>query len=237
MAEIDDLIEAAKDGDLPRVRALVGRDGTLAQGANMFGSTPLHAAWFGGHDAIVALLLEHGAPVDGFRFADLNRTDDLRRLLDADPAFATAWSAGGQTALHGAAYWGAVETTLLLLDRGADVRAPSRDGFLEIHPLRSAVATPDIPNPAQDEENVLVMVDLLLDRGADVNARRKDGMTALHTAAWRGHQRVIRRLIERGADPSIRSHAAGLHSNETPFDTAVNQNQHEAAALLQRFAR
>ena len=49
---------------LPRVRALVGRDGTLAQGANMFGSTPLHAAWFGGHDAIVALLLEQGAPVE-----------------------------------------------------------------------------------------------------------------------------------------------------------------------------
>src|SRR5437868_1423294 len=159
MAEIDDLIAAAADGDLPRVQALVAQDGTLAQGANMFGSTPLHAAWFGGHGAIVALLLDRGAPMNGFRFAELNKTDELRKLLDADPAFATVWGAGGQTALHGAAYWGAVEAAELLIERGADVRAQSRDGFLDIHPLGSAVATPDIPNHARDEDNVLAMAD------------------------------------------------------------------------------
>lgn len=237
MAEIDELIEAAVEGNLLRVRGFIERDGTLAQGANMFGSTPLHAAWFGGHDDIVALLLEHGATLDGFRRAELGKTDELRALLDGDPSFATTFSPGGQTPLHGATYWGSYGTAKLLIERGADVRAQSRDGFLNIHPLGSAVATPDVPCPAQSEDNVLKMVDLLLDNGADVNAQRKDGMTALHTAAYRGHLRVIRQLIDRGADQFIRSHDGGFHANETPFETAVKQRQNEAAALLQRMAR
>ncbi|MES1257821.1 MAG: ankyrin repeat domain-containing protein, partial [Acidobacteriota bacterium] len=195
-----------------------------------------HAAWFGGHDDIVAVLLERGAPMDGFRLAELGKTDELRAFIDADPSFATTFSAGGQTPLHSATYWGSFGTAKLLIERGADVRAQSRDGFLNIHPLGSAVATPDVPCSAQSEDNVLKLVDLLLDNGADVNAQRKDGMTALHTAAYRGHLRVIRHLIERGADQFIRSNDGGFHSNETPFDTAVKQKQNEAAALLQRLA-
>jgi ankyrin repeat protein len=237
MTAIDDLITAAAAGNLERARSLVEQDGTLAAGSNMFGSTPLHAAYFGGHDAIVALLLANGAPMDGFRFAELDKVDDLRALLDREPEFATTFNAGGQTPLHGACYWGSVQTAALLIERGADVRAQSRDGFLDIHPLGSAVATPDIPNPAQSEDNVLRLADLLLDAGADVNAQRKDGMTALHTAAYRGLLRVIRRLVERGADPNIRSHPGGFHSDEAPFDTAMTQEQHEAAALLQQLMR
>jgi ankyrin repeat protein len=237
MAQIDELIEAAAEGDMLRVRHLVDRDGTLAQGANMFGSTPLHAAWFGGYDDIVTLLMERGATLDGFRLAELGKTDELRVHLNADPSFATSRNAGGSTPLHGACYWGSVGTTKLLIERGADVRAQSTDGFLDIHPLGSAVATPDVPCPAQSEDNALKLVDLLLDNGADVNAQRKDGMTALHTAAYRGHLRVIRHLIDRGADQLIRSHAGGFHANETPFETALKQKQHDAAALLQQLAR
>src|SRR5262249_18615665 len=142
------------------------------------------------HGAIEDLLKDRGVTLDGFRYAELNMTAELRDVLHVHPDFATSWSTGGSTPLHGAAYWGALDTAALLIQRGADVRAQSRDGFLKIHPLGAAVATPDIPNPAQDENNVLAMAKLLLDNGALVNAQRKDGMTALHTAAYRGHLRV-----------------------------------------------
>jgi ankyrin repeat protein len=81
-------------------------------------------------------------------------------------------------------------------------------------------------------------VNLLLDRGADVDAQRRDGMTALHTAAYRGHLRVIRRLLERGANPTIRAReAAGPHAGQTPADTADAQGQTAAAELIRAAAR
>jgi ankyrin repeat protein len=221
MPAIDDLIQAAAEGDAKTVRETLRSDPALASGANMFGSTPLHAAHFGGHPAIVALLREAGVMLDVYRLAELNMVDGLRQALDADPDLVSAFSAGGSTVLHGACYWGSRDTAETLLDRGADVRAQTRDGFLDIHPLGSAVATPDIPNPAPSEDNVLALARLLLDRGADPNAQRKDGMTALHTAAYRGHLRLIGFLVERGADSAIRSHRGGFHSDQTPYDTAV----------------
>lgn len=235
MATLEDLLTHAAVGDIQAVRSLLEADPVLATASNMFGSSALHAAHFAGHHDIVALLRERGARWDCFTFAELDLADDLRAVLDRDPAFATSFNAGGSTPLHAASYWGALGTARLLIERGADVRAASRDSFLAIHPLGSAVATPDIPNPAQDEDTVLAMVDLLLDAGADVNAQRRDGMTALHTAGYRGHLKVIRRLIERGGDPALRSHAGGSHSNQTARDTALSQNQHKAAELLKSF--
>lgn len=232
LAALEDLLTSATTGDIQAVRRLLDSDPALATAVNMFGASAIHAAHFAGHQDIVALLRERGARWDGFTFAELNLVDDLRAVLERDPAFATSFNAGGSTPLHGACYWGALNTARLLIDRGADVRAVSRDSFLGIHPLGSAVATPDIANPAQSEDNVLAMANLLLDAGAEVNARRRDGMTALHTAGYRGHLNVIRRLIERGADPTIRANAGGPHSNHTPRDTALAQDQTQAAELL-----
>ncbi|MEJ1969796.1 MAG: ankyrin repeat domain-containing protein [Rhizomicrobium sp.] len=234
MAEIDDLLKACTVGDIERAGAILAADRSLASGANMFGATPLHAAYFAGHADIVWLLRSRGARLDGFALAELDLADELGAVLQCDPGFARAWNRAGATALHGACYWGGIATARLLLDRGANASAATRDGFLQIHPLGSAVATPDIPNPAQGEDNVLALVELLLEHGADVNARRRDGMTALHTAAYRGLLNVIARLIAAGADPAIRSHEGGFHSNETPRDTALSQGQIEAAELLAR---
>jgi hypothetical protein len=55
------------------------------------------------------------------------------------------------------------------------VSLPTRDDFLQITPLGSAVATtPGIPQPSDREDVVLALVALLLGHGASVNARRRD---------------------------------------------------------------
>lgn len=230
---VDEIIAAAARGDLDQVTGLLARDPSLADAANMFGSTALHAAYYSARYKIVGLLLYKGRPLDGFLASELGLVGPLSDWLRRTPELAVARSPTGSTALHGACYWGSVEAARLLLDHGADVRAATSDAFLQIHPLGCAVATPDVPNPSQDESVVLRLVDLLLDRGADVNARRRDGMTALHSAAYRGHLQVVRRLLERGADASIRAHAgAGMHGGQTPAETAAAQGQTDAAELL-----
>lgn len=231
-SSVEEIIAAAVRGDERSVAALLEREPDLAGAANMFGSTAVHAAHYSGHGHVVRLLLKY-RPLDGFLAAELGLEGELLERLGRDPTLAMARNAAGSTALHGACYWGSVEAARILLEHGADVQAATSDTFLQIHPLGCAVASPDVPNPSDDERVVLRLVDLLLDRGADVNARRRDGMTALHAAAYRGHLRVIRRLIERGADATLRAHAnAGAHAGQSAADTAVAQGQTAAADLL-----
>jgi len=51
-------------------------------------------------------------------------------------------------------------------------------------------------------KNVVVW---LLEHGANVNARTEDGSTALALAAYNGDLEMVKMLIERGADPSVKN--------------------------------
>ena len=235
---IDELIEAAVTGDAGKVGAILDAAPDLLGRANMFGVQVIHAATYAAHPGIVERLVAAGLEVDGFLAAELGNLRGLTRAIRTVPGFVAARDGRGMTALHGACYWGGLDAARLLLAAGADVTAVSQDGFLGIHPLGSAVATtPGVPNPSDAEAMVLALVDLLLDARADVNARRRAGLTALHTAAYRGQLRVIRRLVARGADLSIEGHVGtGPHAGHTPADMAESQGQVEAARLLRDLA-
>jgi len=235
---LDEIIEASVRGDLTSVKALLARDPALGSAANMLGATAIHAAHYSGHHDIVKLLLSVSRTLNGFLAAELGLIPELSDWITQHADFPTARNANGFTALHGACYWGSVEAAGMLLEHGADANAVTTDSFLQIQPLGCAVAAPDVPNPSQDEAGVLPLVDLLLDSGANVNARRRDGMTALHSAAYRGHLRVIRRLLERGADPGIRArNDSGSHAGQSPVETALAQGQTAAADLLRSASR
>jgi uncharacterized protein len=233
MNSLEAILTAAKEGDHARVLTLLETDPALATASSMSGSQPIHAAHFGGHKHIVDLLLSRGVALDFFVASELGILDQMRSALDSNPALARAFSPAGSTALHRSCYWGQVAVASLLLERGADPNAVTHDGFLQIAPLGCAVATPDVPNPSDLEDVVLDLVKLLISQGADVNARRRDGLTALHSAAYRGHLRVIEMLLKHGADPAIRGHeGADAHAGQTAADVAKAQGKPEAAALL-----
>jgi ankyrin repeat protein len=228
----DTLIAATMRTDTAAVAAMLTADPSIALARNMFGASALHAAHYASRGQIFRLLCERGkVTIDPFLAAELGDVATLRKALAEDPEVATAWQETGTTALHQACYWGNVEGAALLLDAGADANAPTRDPFLQIRPLGCAVATPNVPNPSDDERVVLSLVNLLLDHGADVDGCRGDGMTALHAAAFRGLSDVIRLLLERGANPASRANA-GAHAGQTAYDTALSQQQHAAADLL-----
>ncbi|HEX4137820.1 MAG TPA: ankyrin repeat domain-containing protein [Bryobacteraceae bacterium] len=237
MSSTEEILKASKEGDYNRVFDLLDADPALATVSSMTGSQPIHAAHFGGHQRVVELLLARGVDLDFFLAAELGMLDRVTGALGTDPQLARAFSAAGSTALHRACYWGQTAVARVLLERGADANAVTRDSFLQIAPLGCSVATPDVPNPSDDEDVVLELVNLLVASGANVNARRRDGLTALHSAAYRGHMKVIGLLLEWGADPTICGYeGAGPHAGETAEDLAVAQGQSAAAAAL-RVAR
>jgi ketosteroid isomerase-like protein len=81
------------------------------------------------------------------------------------------------------------------------------------------------------EQNSYDAVAALIDLGFDVNARSRTA--PLHEAAMRGNVRVIRLLVDHGADPSI--HDTGYDA--TPAGWAEHHGQHEAQQLLEALQR
>lgn len=115
-----------------------------------------------------------------------------------------------------------------LLAHGAEVDAPN---VFRITPLMAAAGMTgagrfDPPNERNLQTNAIRTIDLLLAGGAKINARVTDshthtamlvayvhgldheGQTALFAAAESGWDKVVKHLLERGADPTVRD-AAG----------------------------
>ena len=75
MSDLENMIEAVKQGDRESVRSILESDDRLANQRDKSGATPLHYATLSGHRQIVQLLLERGA--------DINSAD---RQFGATPA-------------------------------------------------------------------------------------------------------------------------------------------------------
>lgn len=91
----------------------------------------------------------------------------------------------------------------LLLELGADPNATNNDSSTALLACTGVGALGDGDEAAATEPETLEAVNFLLDRGADVNAVDKNGETAMHGAAYQDRPRVMRLLVERGADINV----------------------------------
>ncbi|MEX0673447.1 MAG: ankyrin repeat domain-containing protein, partial [Gaiellaceae bacterium] len=119
--------------------------------------------------------------LDLFEAAALGDASRLRALLDggAEPS---AYAPDGYTPLQLAAFFGHREAAELLIDRGADLTAVSKNEQ-ETYALQAAVAG-----------NHTEIARLLLDAGAPPTARN------LASARQNGNEELERLLLERGAE-------------------------------------
>ena len=165
--------DAAKRGDLEKVKALLKDNPNLVFSKDDDGMTPLH--WAANKD-VAQLLLTYKAEVnvrnnDGntpLHWAVNLGTKDVVELLLANKAAVNAKNNHDLTPLHYAAAWGRKDVAELLLVHGADVNAKQNNGQTPLH--RAAMAG------SKD------VAELLLVHGADVNARDKDDKTPLFYA-------------------------------------------------------
>ena len=224
-AEIHDLVA---QGDLEPVRELLAEDPGQLNARAEDGSTPLHAAAYGGHAELVELLLARGASVDATTVngstplhgaAYGGHVDCARRLMDAGADPMTP-NSSGYTPFHGAAAGGSVEAVKLFLDSGVDINAQKHGGATALiiaalgdhyeltewllkrgadTEIRDNYGRTPLLLVARERGNV-PMARLLLDNGAEIDALDRGHDTPLMLAAWRGFRDLVNLLIERGAD-------------------------------------
>ncbi|GGB60072.1 hypothetical protein GCM10008019_15030 [Deinococcus soli (ex Cha et al. 2016)] len=179
---------AIKTRDEALLRALVGGDAGLLGLPSPMGVSPVLFAVYYGRADMARVLVELGAPLNVFEAAALGDEAALTRELDANPALVGGVSGDGFSPLGLAAFFGHAGVAEVLLSRGADVNAVSRNA-MRVQPLHSAVAG-----------GHAALARALVMAGADVNATQQDEFTPLMAAAQNGDAGLALFLRQRGAD-------------------------------------
>lgn len=218
-----DMFTAARAGDAGRVQELLQRDRRLLTARNWLGNTALILAVNSGQLAVAELLFKAGVQPDVHEAAAIGHTARVAELLEKDGGRMNAFSLEGFTPLALSAHYGHLDTTRLLLDRGADVNVVSRHP-LQVTPLHAALFGRQVETAR-----------LLITHGADLNLRRggtgwpRSGWTGLHYAAGYGLLDLIELMLARGAALDSRD-----DEGRTPLEVAMEEKQTEAVEMLRR---
>ncbi len=151
-------------------------------------------ALYRGQNERVEELLAGNPELDVFEAAALGRTQRLRELLDDDPARANAFGDDGFHPLGLACFFGHVDAARLLLERGADVNALSKNENVQTAAIHAAAAS-----QGEDESTRYELVKLALEHGADPNLPQGGGFRAIDAARQNGDTRVEQLLVQHGA--------------------------------------
>jgi uncharacterized protein len=212
------LFSLISEGRIDNIRDALTADPDLVNAMNDDGIAAVLFALYRGKHEITKLLIDRGARLNLFEAAATGAQDRVEQLLHKNPDAINLYSPDGWTPLHLAVFFGRVNIVHLLLNKGANIDAPSRNEQC-VTPLHSALANPQNAEVGQ----------LLIGAGADLNARQAEGYTPLHYAAANGLDQVVRTLLAHAVDTSIRN-----HQGKTAYELALERGKMSTAALLKR---
>jgi ankyrin repeat protein len=217
MSATQGILEAIKTGDVARVNEMLESDPTLANSKNENGVSAVLLATYYGRSEIAKALLEKGVELDIFEAAAVGLPERALEILDDRPELVNEYTDDGFTPLGLAAFFCHPDVARLLMERGADVNAASKN-TQRVTPLHSAVS-----------RRQTMIAQALLFHGASVNAKQQSGVTPLHQAAHNGQAEMVRLLLDHGADPRAR-----MDDGQTPLMMALETGEREVIDLLRK---
>ncbi|KAF7507147.1 hypothetical protein GJ744_010829 [Endocarpon pusillum] len=213
---------AARDGHLEVVKLLLDRADVNVSSNE--GWTPMHLAARDGHLEVVKLLLDRAdvnvSSNEGWtpmHLAAQNGHLEVIKLLLNQGADVKVSNNEGCTPLYWAAYNGNLEVIKLLLDRGADATVLNDNEHMSLHSVapEESFELPEIPllsrsssaSQSRTADRGVISMNLLssplqtseepLSSTIDVNALDGPYGTIVHTAAYKGHLKMLQMLVER----------------------------------------
>jgi ankyrin repeat protein len=186
---MDEFFSAITAGDRAAVERRLAEEPSLASARREDGTSAVLVAAYVQRPEIARLLASKRADLTIFEAASVGDVERVRAIVDADPGAANAFAHDGFQPLGLAAFFGHAVVATLLLARGADPSAASRNE-MRVTPLHSAVAAGHGP-----------IARALIQAGAAVNVKQRHGWTPLHGAAERGDRELVLLLLDRDADP------------------------------------
>ena len=181
------LHNAAKDGDIDKVKELIAKD-TDVNEEDSASNTPLILATYFGHTDVVKTLLENGANLTNPELVWITAQKghkEIMELLISNGANINAKSSEDKSPLLMAIEWKHIEIAELLIDRGADLKFRNKKGTTLLQ-----FAT------FYDNKD---MVEMLLSKGVNINDENSNKKTALNTAVEFGHREIAELLRKHGA--------------------------------------
>jgi ankyrin repeat protein len=221
--------EAARKGDVKKVKALLAADPTLVSSKDGEGNTPLHVAALHGETAVAAALLDAGADVNaknnygaftpgdlgGFFAAYVSNHANPQALLSVK-GLDTRDMKNGYTPLDLALFsFKPKDMLALLIAKGADVNAMAASGAT---PLFWAVLW-----------NSKDAADFLLSKGANINAADAYGDTVLDCALHMDNDKMVEYLVNKGADVNAQD-----QSEHRPLSYALTMTNRRPAEILRQ---
>ncbi|MFB0565376.1 MAG: ankyrin repeat domain-containing protein [Candidatus Aminicenantaceae bacterium] len=249
----NDIHEAAKQGDLAKIKALLEKDPNLVSVKDGEGETPLFRAAESGHLDVVQYLVAKGAQVNAknnvdqtalFYSAYYGQADILDWLLSKGAEF-KGIDMYGRSPLHYAAREGKKDATKILVEKGLDINLEDGSG---VSPLRFAVDRGHLDvidvfialkalNPSEDSGRLALhtaaanghkdVVSLLISKGADIRTKSDDGGTLLHNAVIGNLLELSRQLIKKGTEVNAQN-----RKGRTPLHYAVREGHLEIVKIL-----
>jgi len=194
-AQVPDVnvFDAARQGNLDKVKAAVAAKPELANAKNEKGLGPLYLASQAGKLDVVEFLISRGASVNSLTrrgFTPLHAASErghaeVVEYLLFKGAQVNAKADAGFMPLHYAVYNGHKDVAALLISKDAKVNGKNKVGWTSLHAAAHG---------GQKE-----IAELLIAEGANVNAEANDGTTPLQLALVGQHTELTQVLMQHGA--------------------------------------